>query len=156
MKKENLRLLVVLITFLNYKLCEDKKTLSAARVNHIITHSSGCFFFFFFPGSNQTITGQSYSILESDVKSDLWNPFIWIFLKWHCLSKLISQSNSQIELHCPLKLKWNVTHTFLYKCRIMLFHQDQLHNFITVKVFILSSTKRQEGRGHIIDIYFDD
>lgn len=93
MKKENLRLLAVLITFLDYWLCKDRKRTLTAKVNHIISYHF-FFFFFFSPSSSQSITRQSYSILESAVGSDLWNSFIWIFLNWHCLSKLIRQSNS--------------------------------------------------------------
>lgn len=52
MKKENLRLLAVLITFLNYWLCKDgkkkHKTQLNAKVNHIITYLFFFFLFFWF------------------------------------------------------------------------------------------------------------
>lgn len=57
-------------------------------------------------------------------------------------------------MSCPLKLKWYFTLFFPYKCCIVLFHQDQLHNFVIIQVFIPSSTRGQrevEGK-HIIEI----
>lgn len=49
-KNENLRLLAVLITLLNYWLCKDRENISA-KVNHIITYH----FNFFSPLWSKTI-----------------------------------------------------------------------------------------------------